>query len=367
MVLKGRYDPITHSYKHSCRHVQCSFHGLSESRRRFHRRKEAFDDHRPFRSFIVHYGFKPDPDEVKEDMEVIQAAFHRFDPEAVVGIQLHPKNGDFHLHIGVQSAWLDLEQWLSGYWCPDTKRFISKRGPKKKHCLGSVGDELLQKLLVPRQARLVQGEFEDQPESWLRYVMRCKQGWPQDEILPKFDKYKLFSGLITRNRRPGTLSRASIKAVVLAVAVLVAVVVSLAFDLGLRQPPHVRGFCFVGSLHSASPVGSVRQKARGPPSRIALLWGDFQRTVFFKPRSPWGYSFTGSTLPFCLPRTAKSLGRRGDPRTDGVDTQFAPLHSQSLDCPVSLAASAHFGYAGESQEECRYEDPQPLETLSTRT
>lgn len=285
MVLKGRYDPITHSYKHSCRHVQCSFHGLSESRRRFHRRKEAFDDHRPFRSFIVHYGFKPDPDEVKEDMEVIQAAFHRFDPEAVVGIQLHPKNGDFHLHIGVQSAWLDMEQWLSGYWCPDTKRFIGKRGPKKKHCLGSVGDELLQKLLVPRQARLVQGEFEDQPESWLRYVMRCKQGWPQDEILPKFDKYKLFSGLITRNRRPGMLSRASIKAVVLAVAVLVAVVVPLAFDLGLRQP-QVRGVCFFCSVRSASPVVSVKQKARGPPTRIALLWGDSQRTIFFKVTAP---------------------------------------------------------------------------------
>jgi hypothetical protein len=264
MVQEGKYDPITHSYAFSCRHVQCPVHGLRESRRRFDRRKEAFDDSRPFRSFIIHYGFKPNPDEVKEDMEVIQAAFHRFDPEAVVGIQLHPKKGDFHLHVGVQSAWFDIEKWLTGYWCPDTKRFIGKRGPKKKHCLGSVGDELLQNLLVPRQARLVNGKFKE-PERWLWYVMRCKNGWPQDEILPRFPRYKLFSGLITRKRQPGTMSRASIKAVALAVTVLVAVVLPLAFDLGLWQAQVRCVEFFFRTAHSSSPSYPVRQSARGPP------------------------------------------------------------------------------------------------------
>jgi hypothetical protein len=167
-----------------------------------------------------------------------------------------------------------VDPWLSGYWCPDTKRFVGKRGPKKKHCLGSVGIELLQKLLVLRQARLVNGEFEDQPERWLWYVMRCKKGWRQVEILPRFPRYKLFSGLITRKRRPGTLSRASIKAVALAVAVLVAVVVPLACNLTRRESPQKRGSSYIHRLHSASPVGCVRQKARGPPARIAPSWGD---------------------------------------------------------------------------------------------
>jgi hypothetical protein len=288
MVRKGKYDPVAHSYAFSCRNVQCPVHGVRESRRRFHRRKQAFADARPFRSFIIHYKYTPNPSEVADDMEVIQAAFHRFDPKAVVGIQLHPKHGDFHLHIGVQSAWLDVEPWLSGYWCPDTKRFIGKRGPKKKHCLGSVGDELLQKLLVLRQARLVNGRFEDQPERWLWYVMRCKEGWPQAEILPRFPRYKLFSGLITRKRRPGTLSRASIKSVVLAVAVLVAVVVPLACKLTQRKSPQERGSNSISRPHSASPVGCVRQTARGPPARIALPWGDSLCTAFFKDTLPLG-------------------------------------------------------------------------------
>jgi hypothetical protein len=98
------------------------------------------------------------------------------DPKATVAIQLHPKNGDYHLHVGVQSAWFDMEMWLTGYWCPDTNRFVSKRGPKKKFCLGSVGEELSQKLLVKRRGRLVKGQFENQPERWLWYVMRCKHG-----------------------------------------------------------------------------------------------------------------------------------------------------------------------------------------------
>lgn len=273
MVKEGKYDPVAHSYAFSCRHVQCPVHGLRESRRCYDRRKKAFDDSRPFRSFVIHYGFKPDPDEVVEDMELIQDAFDRLDPEAVVGIQLHPKKGDYHLHVGVQSAWFDMEKWLTGYWCPDRKRFIGKRGPKKKHCLGSVGDELLQKLLVPRQARLVNGKFRE-PERWLWYVMRCKDGWPQVEILPRFPRYKLFSGLITRKRRPGTLALESIKAVVLAVAVLVAAVIPLAFDLGLRRTARVRTVVAAScKAHAASPVLGVRQSARGPPADWRALRG----------------------------------------------------------------------------------------------
>lgn len=202
-------------------------------------------------------------------MEIIQGAFHRFDHKAVVGIQLHPRKGDFHLHVGVQSAWFDMEKWLTGYWCPDTKRFIFKRGPKKKHYQGSVGDELLQKLLVKRQARLVNGRFVDQPERWLWYVMRCKGGWPQDEILPKFTKYKLLSGLITRKRRAGKLFRVAIKAVLLAV-VLVAVVIPLAYDLGRRHPPRCSRGCVDRQHHS--PVFFVKQSARGPPCEWQAGW-----------------------------------------------------------------------------------------------
>lgn len=264
MVKQEKYDPVAHTYAFSCRHVQCPVHGLEESRRRFRRRKKAFDDSRPFRSFILHYGFKPDPDEVADSMEAIKAAFHRFDPKAVVGIQLHPKVDDFHLHIGVQSAWFDMERWLSGYWCPDTKRYVAKRGPKKKNCLGCVGIELLQKTLVFRQARLLNGRFEDQPERWLWYVMRSKEGWPQDEILPRFPRYKLFSGLITRKRRPSKVSRAAIRAILLAAVLLLAVIIPV--GLGLHEPRQRAWSRLSVKRRPCSPLPTrVRPSARSPP------------------------------------------------------------------------------------------------------
>lgn len=351
MVLEGKYDSVSHSYAHSCRHVQCPFHGLQESRRRFHRRKRAFDDNHPFKTFILHYGFRPDPDEVVEDMKAIQTAFHRFDPKAVVGIQLHPKNGDFHLHVGVQSAWFDMERWLSGYWCPETKRFVSKRGPKKKHCLGSVGIELLQNLLVKRQARLVKGKFDDQPENWLWYVMRCKHGWTQDEILPKFPRYKLFSGLITRKRRPRKVSRAAINGVLLAIAVLVTVVIPLIFDLGQRHPPHGCRGCV--DRHHRSPVFFVWQSARGPPSERQAVDGDCRRLQHLQ--GLWTGHDTNifpQTTHFGSTHEAESLGYWGDLRDGGMVTHCSPrlahfivLHSSAS--IKSLVPSDVFDYAGD--------------------
>jgi hypothetical protein len=35
-----------------------------------------------------------------------------------------------------------------------TNRFVSKRGPKKKFCLGCVGEELSQKLLVSKSGKV---------------------------------------------------------------------------------------------------------------------------------------------------------------------------------------------------------------------
>jgi hypothetical protein len=268
MVKQNLYDPAYHTYVHSCRHVQCPVHCLRESRRRFHRRKRAFDD-RPFRSFIFHYGYRPDPDEVKEDMETIRSAFLRFDPKATVAIQLHPKNGDYHLHVGVQSAWFDMEMWLTGYWCPDTNRFVSKRGPKKKFCLGCVGEELSQKLLVKRQGRLVEGQFENQPERWLWYVMRCKHGWSQQEVLPKFAKHKLFSGLITRGRRTPKVSRAAIRAVLLAAITHACILVPLASGEVVTRPlPRPLKSAYRDKQVSVVPVSSPVPSARGPPGRV---------------------------------------------------------------------------------------------------
>lgn len=195
MVYKAWYDSSTKSYCCSCRCVYCPIHGVRECRRRFHRKKKAFKEGWGFRSWVYHFNRVSTSDEIKDVVAIVRKAVHRWDRKAVVGFVLHPLDEHWHLHVGIQSACLA---------STDAPEPTSRRGRPKKHNYESaVRDFCLETRKKKDGGRWVRGRFNDEPENWLWYALRCKKGWTEHERLPSGRSYRLTYGLVVRRpRRP---------------------------------------------------------------------------------------------------------------------------------------------------------------------
>lgn len=167
----------------SCRCCFCPVHGVRECRRRFHRKKLAFKDGWGFRTFIAHFRSTPSPEQVRAAVASVRKIVRKWDEKAVVGAVLHPLERTFHLHIGVQSRYLSADY------------VVPSRGRPKKYNWSWVKQEL--RGVTGLRVKL--GKFDDQPERWLWYSLRCKDGWPENEQLPR--GYKLSYGLRAPKRR----------------------------------------------------------------------------------------------------------------------------------------------------------------------
>jgi hypothetical protein len=218
MVSKGWYKAQTGSYEKSCHQLQCPVHGISECRQRYHRFRRVFHPSWGFRTWLHHFPAKPDLDAVRSIRRIVREGFRSWDRNAKIGQFLHPLDGDWHLHIGVQSFWFftpkllyeygqHVESRIVGQW--DDGKYRMPRGRPRTADLGKVltgiegeiDDFCAWARSNSRSARLVAGQFTDQPANWLWYCLRCKGGWADNEQLPKGQGYRITSGLLNRKKK----------------------------------------------------------------------------------------------------------------------------------------------------------------------
>ncbi len=226
MNFRGWYDAANDKYLRSCHDVQCPRHGVGACRRMYHRKKKALKPDWGFVTFIIFFNSKPDPDEVREYRKLVRKAVKSWDRDARICMPLHPKDGKWHLNVGVQSKWvfeMSNLHWWGQYveervvgWS-DGKRMRYPRGAPRRADFESMMKRLeagitelcaRDRLNSPRRPRIERGKFHNQPNRWLWYILRCKAGWSEDEQLPRRQGYTLVTGFVSRakNTAPSTLA-----------------------------------------------------------------------------------------------------------------------------------------------------------------
>lgn len=218
MVSKGWYKSQTGHYEKSCHQLQCPVHGLSECRQRYHRFLRVFHPSWGFKTWLYHFPTKPDIDTIRSIRSIVRKGFRSWDRNAKLGQLLHPLDGDWHLHIGIQSFWFftpDLlneygeyvESRIVGQW--DSGKYRMPRGRPRTAELGKVLTAIETDInhfcatasSTRRTSRLDAGQFTDQPANWLWYCLRCKGGWADNEQLPKGRGFRITSGLLNRRKK----------------------------------------------------------------------------------------------------------------------------------------------------------------------
>ncbi len=226
MNFCGWYDAASDKYLHSCHDVQCPRHGVGACRQSYHRKLKALRPGWGFATFIIFFNMRPSPNEVKAFRNLVRTAVRSWDREARICMPLHPKDGKWHLNVGILSKWLfkmsNRHWWgqyvndrVAGWW--DGKRMRYPRGAPRKADFQAMMKKLELDLVDlcassglkrPRPPRLRRGRFRNQPKRWLWYILRCKAGWSADEQLPRKRGYRLVSGFINRGRKQSLSSAA---------------------------------------------------------------------------------------------------------------------------------------------------------------
>jgi hypothetical protein len=138
----------------------CAIHGYHYRREIASAFNRSFNRRRYFSNFIFHLG--PDEDAGLESWAkgyVTDLIRGYFDKDAIIKIVLHPKDGDYHLHVGVGSdvGHVTLAAILS---------VKSPRGRKPRLDLSTAW---------------VDGYLHDRRWNWCAYVLRVEEGWRDDE------------------------------------------------------------------------------------------------------------------------------------------------------------------------------------------
>lgn len=215
----GWYDAAHDVYKHSCGDVLCPRHGIGACRQSYHRKLRALRPGWGFATFIIFFNKKPSPDEVKSYRKLIRKSVLSWDREAKICLPLHPKQGKWHLNVGIHSKWVfkmtNRHWWgqyvnnrIAGWW--DGNRMRYPKGAPRKADFDAMRRKLEDDLVHlcakgvlkrPRPARLEQGRFRNQPKRWLWYVLRCKSGWSNDEKIPRRQGYRLVTGFVAPRKK----------------------------------------------------------------------------------------------------------------------------------------------------------------------